>query len=127
MRVEMLPQMGALLEALAAHGAGVAPVSTMDSQNVRLDVAVAGEQLEADTTGMFITDLAQLTDVGVLVMLLVLVSLQHDSALDGLVAGVALVRRVQILVVGGAGQVVDRVGQDGVLFVGSLLALLAAA
>ena len=51
-------------------------------------------------------------------------SLQHDSPLDGFVAGITLIGCVQILVVRGAGEVVDRVSQYGVLLVSSLLALL---
>lgn len=57
-RIQMFPQMGALLETLSAHGARVPAVPAMNSQYVGLDVAIAGEELETDSTSMLIADLA---------------------------------------------------------------------
>ncbi len=124
MRVQVFSQMGALLEPLAAHGARISAVATMHSEDVGLDVAVPRKELEADAAGVLVADLPDPAHVGVLVVLLVLMCLQHHSSLDRLVAGLALVRRVQIFVVGGAGQIVYGVGKNRVLLVLPLLAAL---
>ena len=124
-RVEMFPQMGALLESLAAHRARVPTVPAMDAQNMGLHVGVPREELEANATSMFITDLSQLANIRILVVLLVLMCLQHDPPLDGLVTGIALVRCIQIFVIGSTGKVVDRIGHYCILLVLSLLTLLA--
>ena len=98
-RVEMLPQMCALLETLATHGTGVPSVTTVYTQNVSFNVRVAREQLQANAAGMFITDLSQLANIWVLVVLLVLMCLEHDPPLDGFVAGIALVWGIQIFII----------------------------
>ena len=102
-RIEMFPQMCALLETLATHGARIPSVTTVYAQNVSFDVRVAREQLQANAAGMFITDLSQLANIRVLVVLLVLMCLKHDPPLDGLVAGIALVRGIQIFIVRSTG------------------------
>ena len=56
MRVQMLSEMSAFLETLAAHGARVATVAAVHPQDVSLHVAVSGEQLQANPTGVFISD-----------------------------------------------------------------------
>ena len=73
---------------------------------------------------MLVANLSQLTNVWILIVLLVLVSLEHDASFDGFVASVTLVRCVQIFVVGSTWQVVDRVGQDSILLVLSLFSFL---
>lgn len=108
--------MGALFEPLSTHRAGVASISAMDSEDVRLHVGVAREQLETDATGVLVADV-QVFDFGIFVMLLVLMGLQHDPALDGLVAVVAGIGGVQVFVVRCAGQVVHGFCQYLVLFV----------
>ena len=65
----MLPQVSALLESLAAHLARVAPVAAVDAQDVRLDVTVAREQLEADAAGVLVANI-KVVQLGVVVMLL---------------------------------------------------------
>ena len=71
----MFPQVGALLEPLTTHRTGVPTVSAMDAQDVSLHVGVPREQLEANATGMFITDLSQLANIRIFVVLLVLMCL----------------------------------------------------
>ena len=123
----MLSEMGALLEPLAAHGARVPAVPAMDPQDVGLDVAIAGEQLQADSASVLVTDV-HMGELRVVEVLLVLVGLKHHAALDGLVTVSARVGRVQVFVVRRARQVVDRLRHDGVLLVVGfpLLAALAA-
>jgi hypothetical protein len=58
--VEVLAEVGALLEPLAAHGARVPAVAAVHPQDVRLDVAVAREQLQADPARVLVADV----DVG---------------------------------------------------------------
>lgn len=90
---------------LATEVAGISPVTTMDPKDVRLDVRVPGEELQADAAGVLVVRKGGGLETGVLVVLLVLVSLQHYLPLHHPVAGTAVVRRVQVLVVGGTGQV----------------------
>ena len=90
----MLSQVGTLLKPFPTHGAGISAVTTMHAQDVSLDVAVSSEELEADTTRMLVSNFAQLTHVGVFIVLLVLMSLQHDPSFDSFVTSVTLVGRI---------------------------------
>jgi hypothetical protein len=84
-RVKVLSEVGALLEPLAAHGTRVPAVAAVDPQDVGLDVAVSSEELEADTAGVLVADV-EARKLRVVVVFLILVSLEHDASLDGLVA-----------------------------------------
>jgi hypothetical protein len=112
----MLSEMSAFLEALSAHGARVATVTTMHPQDVSLHVAVPGKQLQADPASVLISDV----DSGkfrIVIVLLILVGLKHDATFNGLVAVSAGVRGVQVFVIGCAGKVVHGFGHDRILLI----------
>lgn len=67
--------MGALLEPLSTHGAWIPSISTMDAQDVGFDITIPSEKLETYATCVFVTHFSKLTNIGVLVMLLILMSL----------------------------------------------------
>ena len=96
----------------------------MDSQNVGFDITISSEELKTNSTSMFVSHLTQLANIGILVVLLVLVSLKHNTSFDSFITCVTLVRRIKILVVRCAWQVVDGVRQDGVLLMGSFFSFL---
>ena len=116
--------MGALLKPFSTHCTRIPSVPTMDSQNVGFDITITSEEFKANSTSVFVTALSQLANVGVLIVLLVLVSLKHNTSFYSFITSVTLVRRVQVLVVRCARQVIDGVGQDGGFLVGSLFAFL---
>ena len=99
--------MRTLFEPFAADFARVSPVAAVDPQDVRLHVAIPRKQLQTNSADVLVPEIAQRLYLGVLVVLLVLVSLQHDPALDGLVALRTRVRRREVFVVGGARDVFD--------------------
>ena len=69
MGVKMLPQVCALLEALATHLTRVASVTAVDAQNMRLHVAVPSEKLQADATCVLVADI-EVGQLRVIVMFL---------------------------------------------------------
>ncbi len=85
--------MRALLETFTAHGTRVSTVTTVNPQDVSLDVAVSGEELQTNPAGVLVTDIYA-RQFRIVVVFLILVSLQHHSTLDGLVAMSAGVRCV---------------------------------
>ena len=101
----MLSKMRALLEPLAAHGARVATVATVDTKDVGLNVRIARKQFKANTTRVLVAQI-HVVQLRIVIVFLVDVRLQHDSALDRLITVLARVRRVDVLVVGCARQLV---------------------
>ena len=77
----------------------------MHSEDVGFDVAVPGEELEANTAGMLVA-YVHLIQLVVGEMLLIVMSLQHDLAFDGLVTTRTGVGCADVLVVWCARQVV---------------------
>ena len=71
------PGQRCFLSPLATQVAGIPPVPAVDPQDVRLHVRVAGEELQADAAGVLVVGKGGGLKVGVLVVLLILVGLQH--------------------------------------------------
>ena len=81
-------EMRVLLEFLPTDAAGKLPLSDVDARYVILHVPFSREQLEAHGTGMLVPHL-QGCQLRILVVLLVLVRLKHDSPPYRLVAKLA--------------------------------------
>lgn len=74
---------------------------------MRLHVRVAREQLQANPAGILVVGEGGCLELRVLVVLLVLVRLEHNLALHHAVAGLAVVRSVDVIVVGDEGHFLE--------------------
>lgn len=101
--VQMLSQMGRLLESFPTHSAGISSVPAMNTEYVRLHIRVSREKLQTNPASKFVLREVARLKIRIFMMLLELMGLHHHLAFDASVTSFAVVRDVQIIIIGDAG------------------------
>jgi len=103
MRIQMLTQMRRFFKPFPALGARISPISTMNPENMRLDVRVPGEEFQAHPAGVLILREGRGFKLRVLMVLLKPVGLEHHLSLHYSVTGLAIVGGIDVVIIRSTG------------------------